>query len=106
SAAHPSRALCPAPSFPTRRSSDLRGEEGLCLPLAEHADFPVVHSHPVGAVLVPGRLGRASLTCAGLWGIITHNAFGGAPLGGDRSEEHTSELQSRFELVCRLLPEK
>ena len=61
----------------------VRGEEGLCLPLAEHADFPVVHSHPVGAVLVPGRLGRASLTCAGLWGIITHTAFGGAPLGGD-----------------------
>src|SRR5699024_11368453 len=24
----------------------------------------------------------------------------------ERSEEHTSELQSRFELVCRLLPEK
>src|SRR5699024_12680791 len=23
----------------------------------------------------------------------------------DRSEEHTSELQSRFDLVCRLLPE-
>src|SRR5207249_9927669 len=23
-----------------------------------------------------------------------------------RSEEHTSELQSRFEIVCRLLPEK
>src|SRR5207249_11690179 len=29
-------------------------------------------------------------------------AFPGAP----RSEEHTSELQSRFELVCRLLLEK
>src|SRR5438067_9183491 len=30
-------------------------------------------------------------------------------LGGaarDRSEEHTSELQSRFDLVCRLLLEK
>src|SRR5699024_12223304 len=26
--------------------------------------------------------------------------------GGLRSEEHTSELQSRFELVCRLLLEK
>src|SRR5699024_12422732 len=26
--------------------------------------------------------------------------------GGDRSEEHTSELQSRFDLVCRLLLEK
>src|SRR5207249_5939843 len=25
---------------------------------------------------------------------------------GSRSEEHTSELQSRFELVCRLLLEK
>src|SRR5699024_11446290 len=27
-------------------------------------------------------------------------------LGQNRSEEHTSELQSRFELVCRLLLEK
>src|SRR5207249_10888342 len=27
-------------------------------------------------------------------------------LGGSRSEEHTSELQSRFDLVCRLLLEK
>src|SRR6266704_1801475 len=26
--------------------------------------------------------------------------------GGARSEEHTSELQSRFDLVCRLLLEK
>src|SRR5699024_11292397 len=26
--------------------------------------------------------------------------------GHDRSEEHTSELQSRFDLVCRLLLEK
>src|SRR5207249_10056574 len=26
--------------------------------------------------------------------------------GGERSEEHTSELQSRFDLVCRLLLEK
>src|SRR5207249_11872390 len=29
---------------------------------------------------------------------------GGGP--GHRSEEHTSELQSRFDLVCRLLLEK
>src|SRR5699024_12697819 len=27
-------------------------------------------------------------------------------VGGGRSEEHTSELQSRFEIVCRLLHEK
>src|SRR5436309_6285625 len=29
-----------------------------------------------------------------------------APAGGSRSEEHTSELQSRENLVCRLLLEK
>src|SRR5437868_12794046 len=28
------------------------------------------------------------------------------PLADQRSEEHTSELQSRFDLVCRLLAEK
>src|SRR5699024_9605523 len=28
------------------------------------------------------------------------------PEFGERSEEHTSELQSRFDLVCRLLLEK
>src|SRR5690625_6859727 len=30
----------------------------------------------------------------------------GAPVAGSRSEEHTSELQSRGHLVCRLLLEK
>src|SRR5438067_9677333 len=30
----------------------------------------------------------------------------GGGAGGGRSEEHTSELQSRFDLVCRLLLEK
>src|SRR5690606_6301438 len=30
----------------------------------------------------------------------------GIGIGGHRSEEHTSELQSREKLVCRLLPEK
>src|SRR5437868_7546845 len=31
---------------------------------------------------------------------------GGGLCGRPRSEEHTSELQSRFDLVCRLLLEK
>src|SRR5260221_8248216 len=30
----------------------------------------------------------------------------GDPAGGERSEEHTSELQSHSDLVCRLLLEK
>src|SRR5207247_4137943 len=33
-------------------------------------------------------------------------AVAGAECGADRSEEHTSELQSRVDLVCRLLLEK
>src|SRR5437868_10740249 len=33
-------------------------------------------------------------------------AMPGTDRGGLRSEEHTSELQSRFDLVCRLLLEK
>src|SRR5699024_8161428 len=34
------------------------------------------------------------------------NAVKGTAYGMGRSEEHTSELQSRFDLVCRLLLEK
>src|SRR5437868_10007895 len=33
-------------------------------------------------------------------------AIGAGDAHGERSEEHTSELQSRFDLVCRLLLEK
>src|SRR5699024_9479626 len=35
-------------------------------------------------------------------GLRAPHAFGPV-IGGARSEEHTSELQSRFDLVCRLL---
>src|SRR3712207_7089964 len=35
-----------------------------------------------------------------------NNAFDSATVGVERSEEHTSELQSRQYLVCRLLLEK
>src|SRR5699024_11240240 len=44
---------------------------------------------------------------------LTHSGVGAARILGSperlpahRSEEHTSELQSRFDLVCRLLLEK
>src|SRR5690625_2271684 len=40
-------------------------------------------------------------------GYVDHaDSFGAAARYGDRSEEHTSELQSRGHLVCRLLLEK
>src|SRR5437868_12230299 len=68
----------PAPrSFPTRRSSDLRAV------LAGQAAL---------------ALALASLSPVTLLAYIRGI--------GHRSEEHTSELQSRFDLVCRLLLEK
>src|SRR2546430_7407945 len=43
----------------------------------------------------------------GYRGIIAiHSTVLGPALGGTRSEEHTSELQSQSNLVCRLLLEK
>src|SRR2546427_9188325 len=39
-------------------------------------------------------------------GVVTGWGEGAAVLPSDRSEEHTSELQSQSNLVCRLLLEK
>src|SRR3989449_3558788 len=84
--------------FPTRRSSDLAavGKSSgdlldrvvTLLPDARDADDEAEIS-----VAVVGRpnVGKSSLVNR---------------LLGERSEEHTSELQSRLHLVCRLLLEK
>src|SRR5699024_6450136 len=47
---------------------------------------------------------RDELAAAGV--VIEDTADGYRYHLGERSEEHTSELQSRFDLVCRLLLEK
>src|SRR5207249_11214965 len=80
---HHPRAL---PSFPTRRSSDLRE-----LPVGRRGSHP----RHLQAGQVPGRHSAAH-------GPATPRLREGVA----RSEEHTSELQSRFDLVCRLLLEK
>src|SRR5207249_7106105 len=90
-------------SFPTRRSSDLEQRLVLRLP-SEPRDRAVVavairHAGDRAPGDVEIRLApdsqRALLTA-----VARH-------VGEDRrSEEHTSELQSRFDLVCRLLLEK
>src|SRR5699024_12613835 len=69
-------------SFPTRRSSDLRPRSSAALP----RDRP----RPAGGT-------------RGSWSRPPPSRSGPAD---PRSEEHTSELQSRFDLVCRLLLEK
>src|SRR5699024_12846340 len=63
------------PSFPTRRSSDLRLK-------GWRARWWSPRAHPES------------------------RSTGFVPAEHARSEEHTSELQSRFDLVCRLLLEK
>src|SRR5699024_11445249 len=90
-------------SFPTRRSSDLiagAGEDD------GGRTRRRVHLHALG--------GTEGLQLAG--GEVAAVPGGRFDVDGkeiletlgatERSEEHTSELQSRFELVCRLLLEK
>src|SRR5207249_8665623 len=101
-AAHPRRPH----SFPTRRSSDLCGgvpalrhprscewhtispRSNLCCPVPKPARRDLLRSPSAFPVLLPTQI------CCRLRGTAA-----------DRSEEHTSELQSRFDLVCRLLLE-
>src|SRR5207302_10832843 len=88
------------PSFPTRRSSDLSMTITLSQPFNATSiglkfNFTIQLLYgtaidPSGTILSPNAL---QLDCE-------------VEFQADRSEEHTSELQSRENLVCRLLLEK
>src|SRR5687768_18018599 len=54
----------------------------------------------------PGEGGPEARRDAALPGQLGAREQAGTGDHGDRSEEHTSELQSRLHLVCRLLLEK
>src|SRR5205807_9651685 len=86
----PGTTLHSTHTFPTRRSSDLAGP-GAARPAARPDLQRGLERRAVGAA---GR--RLSAGDAGR----------GRPGAGDRSEEHTSELQSPCNLVCGLLFEK
>src|SRR5204863_9891455 len=79
-------------SFPTRRSSDLLGARDLCPRLPAPPSHAPASAHRAAPPALAGRGPRAA-------------AKAPARLP-DRSEEHTSELQSRRDVVCRLLREK
>src|SRR3712207_8113310 len=57
-------------------------------------------------VAVAGGVHERSIETAPGVASVSTVAFSGVAVGGVRSEEHTSELQSRQYLVCRLLLEK
>src|SRR5207249_7720008 len=58
---------------------------------------------PPARLLAEAR--RLGLGSERVW-LMKHGAEPEPSRHGQRSEEHTSELQSRFDLVCRLLLEK
>src|SRR5207249_10882217 len=92
-------------SFPTRRSSDLWAEVKASALLELDFNGKVV----AGSGLVEDtalyiHLSVHRLAPAARCVLHTHMPY--ATALGMRSEEHTSELQSRFDLVCRLLLEK
>src|SRR5207249_12248855 len=97
-----SLALRDLPSFPTRRSSDLFDRVLCCLVLDHISDLAGVFSEmrrvcrPDGSVVV--SIMHPAMMLKGVQARFTDPRT--------RSEEHTSELQSRFDLVCRLLLEK
>src|SRR5206468_12073722 len=102
----PLRTYFNLPSFPTRRSSDLTWVPSSA---SVRGYWPTARSW----VSIPGgvpKSRRATLLESGLttktWpsGATASGLerVGSAPAGAARSEEHTSELQSRSDLVCRL----
>src|SRR5207249_10458125 len=93
-------------SFPTRRSSDLgqTHSSGLLGEVAALVSGPGVAEHRDDER--SGRLFRHLVaTQLGDEMLAESQEQVGGPRGvawnGPRSEEHTSELQSRFDLVCR-----
>src|SRR5699024_12239858 len=95
-----------AHAVPTRRSSDLRGGEDV-----GRGALPDLLDEGGGAREVELELDPLVLGLEALAELLEGLLQGGRREDPDRfraprSEEHTSELQSRFDLVCRLLLER
>src|SRR5207247_10838911 len=103
SPSYPSRHHLSLPSFPTRRSSDL-----YCRRLGDY--LPPRDGRAVSPDDPPdGGRGLCDARLRWRWAarpVPRERHVSGWPAAGERSEEHTSELQSRVDLVCRLLLEK
>src|SRR5207253_10540813 len=80
-------------SFPTRRSSDLGGMPG-------PSSCTSIRTRPCSSVRRTSTRPRSSAYLSAFSTRFTSTCR------SRRSEEHTSELQSRGHLVCRLLLEK
>src|SRR5699024_11401174 len=99
-------ALLVSHFFPTRRSSDLQG--GLSLALSDEDLQDKIErlqwlSDEVGEPYTFDVLDQKELKrlIPAIGPTIPGATY--TTMDGHRSEEHTSELQSRFDVVCRLL---
>src|SRR5690606_39452980 len=90
-------------SVPTRRSSDLLGtrsssHDSGCTTVMQPVHTTTGKVQNSVSTSRPPRVSPRTLTCT--------TSSVAPPRASVRSEEHTSELQSRENLVCRLLLEK
>src|SRR5207248_9107062 len=93
-------------SFPTRRSSDLRRD----VQLGDRLESEEVGGVHAVRKTTPGvtDLARSQWVFSKTEAVARSGMVTADPLAaeaGVRSEEHTSELQSPYDLVCRLLLE-
>src|SRR5207248_11252761 len=99
-ASHPHRHLH---SFPTRRSSDLPQRRQLLIGTRQVAltakEFDLLEE----LMRARGNVLTREILMNKVWGYHTEAT---SRTLDTRSEEHTSELQSPYDLVCRLLLEK
>src|SRR5207249_12025032 len=84
------RSTCAAPPNTSRKAKGT-----LIDSMLRPRIFPIP---PVGAAKLTRRTCPRTMPCRLVSGYFARSS--------ERSEEHTSELQSRFDLVCRLLLEK
>src|SRR5690606_41606044 len=98
---HPSAAPRHPPSFPTRRSSDLASRPR---PFASALSRTSCTYSASRSSVDPWRNTHSACLAPNSRPTAEDPAW--KSTGVRRSEEHTSELQSRENLVCRLLLEK
>src|SRR5690625_5528527 len=112
--------------MPSRRTFCTQLLSALLLAAAAGPGAPLTHAQPASTPNQNARAASSQVTAAGAAEIVRQQ-YGGRIMdvqtrqrdgriiyqvrvlqddGRMRSEEHTSELQSRGHIVCRLLPEK
>src|SRR2546426_3695219 len=100
-------------------AADLPDMTGIDASRLLHADLRIGHNVPIFIIATdkPTPEQRVAALRAGAWDFVRHpgdpeevalklQTYVQAKRNIDRSEEHTSELQSPCNLVCRLLLEK